>query len=204
MQFISLILSLSAMAGFCTVVLFVVIATTTAYPYSETEVDGRSESEFGDKFQGDIDLTPEQEAIINGTARGGRTGLLNTKYRWPKNSAGYVMVPYAFQPFSQFSKKISRGSMRIDRKLTNSSKLQLIKRKTLSEVACVRSKVTLASDSSRELTKKITFRSSTAKAATQHWVETADDKLSRSTVMDVYTKELRCTSSSTLWDITTC
>jgi hypothetical protein len=103
----SLLSSLNTMVGICYAVAILCLSLSiNAYPYSEVEVDGRSESEFGDKFQGDIDLTPEQEAIINGTARGGRTGLLNTKYRWPKNSAGYVMVPYAFQPFSQFSKRI--------------------------------------------------------------------------------------------------
>lgn len=62
--------------------------------------------EFGDNFQGDIILTPEQEDIINGNTRGARTGLLNTRSRWPKNSSGYVIVPYTFQSASGFSKTI--------------------------------------------------------------------------------------------------
>lgn len=103
----SLLLSLVAMARLC-VVIFILIgifSSLNAVPFSDLFIDGRSESEFGNKFQGDIDLTPEQEAMMNGT-RGGRTGLLNNFYRWPKNQNGYVVLPYAFEPNSMFCKKL--------------------------------------------------------------------------------------------------
>lgn len=53
--------------------------------------------ELGSYFQGDIELTPEQEAAAFDSTdggRNGRTGLLSSSSRWPKNSAGKVIVPY--------------------------------------------------------------------------------------------------------------
>lgn len=47
-------------------------------------------SEYGDKFEGDIQLLPEQ-----GKSLIAETGIMNTNYRWPKIN-GYVRVPYVF------------------------------------------------------------------------------------------------------------
>jgi hypothetical protein len=78
---------------------FVLIALPSfdSLPIAEVDVNGRSPLEYGDKFQGDIVLTPSQEEMINGTGKGARTGLLSTRYRWPKNNAGQVVVPVVFQ-----------------------------------------------------------------------------------------------------------
>jgi hypothetical protein len=93
------------MAGF---IFFVAIVTTlstiAAHPFFEKETSTRSIYELGDKFQGDIVLTPEQKALVSGTTRGSRTGLLDKKYRWPKNSFGKVILPYTFQSSAGFSK----------------------------------------------------------------------------------------------------
>ena len=62
---------------------------------------------YGDHFQGDIVLSPEQEKLLNETdsGRNGRTGQINMRYRWPKNSQGIVNVPIAFSSaFSSFLK----------------------------------------------------------------------------------------------------
>jgi hypothetical protein len=69
---------------------------------SEVDVNGRSQLEYGNKFQGDIVLTTSQEEMINGSGKGSRTGLLDLNRRWPKNSAGQVVVPVVFQ--TSFSK----------------------------------------------------------------------------------------------------
>jgi hypothetical protein len=86
---------------------FAILSTVSAFPIADRDYDERSELEFGDKFQGDIVLTPEQEELINGEGnhKGSRTGLSRTQFRWPKNSAGQVIVPYTFQASSGFSKK---------------------------------------------------------------------------------------------------
>lgn len=47
--------------------------------------------EYGNHYQGDIVLTPEQKAETEG--KNGRTGIINTWYRWPK-SGGRVIVPF--------------------------------------------------------------------------------------------------------------
>lgn len=66
--------------------------------------------ENGEFFQGDMNLTPKQRKFYEGSdddeeevedqGDGGeegiltRTGILNTRYRWPKNKEGKVLVPY--------------------------------------------------------------------------------------------------------------
>lgn len=45
-----------------------------------------SDGELNDKFQGDIILTKQQEEELFGV---GRTGLINTNYRWPNNTVAY-------------------------------------------------------------------------------------------------------------------
>jgi hypothetical protein len=68
------------------------------------DFSGRSELEFGDKFQGDMVLDElQRELIAENSTKDSRTGLLNTWYRWPK-SAGYAIVPCVFQASAGFSK----------------------------------------------------------------------------------------------------
>jgi hypothetical protein len=64
--------------------------------------------ENGDFFQGDIELSPEQEKMFlsNSTDRGGRTGYFNN--RWPKKN-GIVVVPYIFDSASAFSKIVNQN-----------------------------------------------------------------------------------------------
>lgn len=53
--------------------------------------------QYGDLFQGDIELMPEQVKLLNSTEEidlSDRTGLISTIYRWPKNRIGKVLVPY--------------------------------------------------------------------------------------------------------------
>jgi len=54
--------------------------------------------QYGDLFQGDIELMPEQVKLLNSTGEeidlSDRTGLISTIYRWPKNRIGKVLVPY--------------------------------------------------------------------------------------------------------------
>lgn len=53
--------------------------------------------ELSGQFEGDILLTSEQEHIVDGTKQSGRTGLIDTNYRWPNN-----VVPYELNAiFSQ-------------------------------------------------------------------------------------------------------
>lgn len=56
-----------------------------------------NQQEYGDKFQGDIVLTPEQESEGTLVGRNGRTGTVNTRVRWPKVN-GRVIVPYVIDP----------------------------------------------------------------------------------------------------------
>ncbi|CRK90140.1 CLUMA_CG003856, isoform A [Clunio marinus] len=70
-------------------------------PFPETILEG---TEYGDKVQGDLILTAEQfDAMYNNSTKAGKTGLLSSSYRWPKNSAGYVQVPYTFRASSGFT-----------------------------------------------------------------------------------------------------
>jgi hypothetical protein len=68
----------------------------------DDDVNGRSRLEYGDKFQGDIVLTPSQEIMLSRKIP--KTGLLSLTSRWPKNNAGQVIVPYAFNFTAGFSK----------------------------------------------------------------------------------------------------
>jgi hypothetical protein len=71
-------------------------------PVSE-EIELDYDPENGEFFQGDIELSPEQEKLFlsNSTDRSGRTGYFNN--RWPKKN-GVVVVPYVFDSASAFSK----------------------------------------------------------------------------------------------------
>jgi hypothetical protein len=123
------------------VITFIVPALIAA-PVYEEESEKRSDLEFGDKFQGDIFLTPEQEELINQveSSKFTRTGLVDEYYRWPKNSEGEVVVPYMFQTSSGFSKILSIDPLRM---FTEKFPLefQLKHSKTLFSKDCVKLKV---------------------------------------------------------------
>jgi hypothetical protein len=74
--------------------------------------------ENGEYFQGDIALTAAQERFFFSDdtddyedGDGGdnedrrvftRTGIIDTKYRWPKNSTGFVNVPYVIDANAKY------------------------------------------------------------------------------------------------------
>lgn len=68
---------------------------TTEFLFEELS---EGKPQYGDLYQGDIELMPEQIKILNST--GGeadlahRTGLISAVYRWPKDRRGNVNVPY--------------------------------------------------------------------------------------------------------------
>lgn len=56
--------------------------------------------ELSGQFEGDMVMSPEEiEELVSG-GRGGRTGLINTRFRWPNN-----IVPYTIRE-EDFSKVI--------------------------------------------------------------------------------------------------
>ena len=82
------------------------IALTIANGNPIESPSGRSPLEFGKKFQGDLALTSDQEKLLTSSGRGGRTGVLNTYYRWPKNKLnGLVYVPYTYSAAAGFSEE---------------------------------------------------------------------------------------------------
>jgi hypothetical protein len=97
--------STMASSSFIVIAIFLVLPVFHAVPISDEVTEERSQLEFGDKFQGDIILTPEQEEQFDKNSKSSRTGLRNARYRWPKNSAGQVVVPYTIQGSSGYCKK---------------------------------------------------------------------------------------------------
>jgi hypothetical protein len=78
-------------------------------PQLKVENEHSKNLEYGDHFQGDIDLSPEQDQAFNSDenfGKGGRTGQLSTSYRWPKNSQGYVIVPFVIHAQSGYSNTV--------------------------------------------------------------------------------------------------
>lgn len=71
-----------------------------------THPEARASLEYGHFFQGDMNLTPEQEQFYASNSSNDdedtgesyglltRTGIINTKYRWPKDASGKINVPY--------------------------------------------------------------------------------------------------------------
>jgi hypothetical protein len=50
-----------------------------------------------DLYQGDIELSEKQKKEFFGdeeNQKNKRTGLIDTRYRWPKNAQGNVILPY--------------------------------------------------------------------------------------------------------------
>lgn len=85
----------------CSVVFFV---TIDANPILNLQEKKLFESE--DKFQGDIVLTKDQEEnFFKPPGKGPRTGLSAEFYRWPKNSNGFIILPYTIKESAGFSKK---------------------------------------------------------------------------------------------------
>lgn len=60
-----------------------------------------SYEEIGGNFQGDMILSDRQ---IRNLGFNPRNGLVHNRFRWPKNAAGKVIVPYAFRNKGEFSK----------------------------------------------------------------------------------------------------
>jgi hypothetical protein len=70
--------------------------------------------ENGNFFQGDMKLLPEQEKFFTSSDNDEednddeeyglftRTGIINTKYRWPKNSEGHVVIPYKIDEAAKY------------------------------------------------------------------------------------------------------
>lgn len=62
------------------------------------EEQSERKPQYGDLYQGDIELMPEQVKILNSTGEeadlADRTGLISAVYRWPKDRRGKVNVPY--------------------------------------------------------------------------------------------------------------
>lgn len=63
---------------------FVLVALLCVPAVLSLPVDGPGE--FGDKFEGDIVLSAQQQQAVLG-----RTGLINTGYRWPNNIVPYTL-----------------------------------------------------------------------------------------------------------------
>jgi len=69
--------------------------------FDETDVVGDN------NFEGDIELTPEQEEILDTSSESSfqiddRVGRLDTKYRWFKNRRGQVVVPYTIDTDAEY------------------------------------------------------------------------------------------------------
>jgi hypothetical protein len=64
---------------------------------------------YGNLFQGDIMLTPRQQQILDLSRQGiqSSTGMLTPENYWPKDSRGFVIVPYVILPaFSELHKLV--------------------------------------------------------------------------------------------------
>lgn len=60
-----------------------------------------SPEEWGEHFQGDLQLSLQQTNDLN---RGSRTGIIDTRYKWIKSSNGKVVIPYIIDANSGYSK----------------------------------------------------------------------------------------------------
>ena len=64
------------------------------------EDQGSDDALYGKFYQGDIVLSDEQKQFLNATnvdEFSSRTGRISLYYRWPKNRAGQVIVPYVIK-----------------------------------------------------------------------------------------------------------
>ncbi|XP_070501159.1 low choriolytic enzyme-like [Chironomus tepperi] len=94
---------------------------TEEFLYEEQPAD---KPQYGDLFQGDIELLPEQIQILNSTGEEGeladRTGLISAVYRWPKNRDGKVIVPYVISSsdYNSYERKLIKFAMEYIQKYT--------------------------------------------------------------------------------------
>ncbi|KAG5673251.1 hypothetical protein PVAND_003314 [Polypedilum vanderplanki] len=84
------------------VLLFCTFSLLYAAPIEEVVEEENFIGIFGNHFQGDISLTPEQEQALLTGGRNGRTGILDLNFRWPK-IGNLVHVPYVIS--SEYSSK---------------------------------------------------------------------------------------------------
>jgi len=87
--------------------LFVVLSVVLAKPANEQVDEPASEVNYEENglYEGDVNVLPGQiEEMESGDSGRGRSGIRNTRYRWPK-PASYVLVPYIIDSASGFSKK---------------------------------------------------------------------------------------------------
>jgi hypothetical protein len=92
---------------------FVSLCFCNVIPEVSKEADTKTTMayEFNpDLFQGDIVLNEEQKQEFfnqDEKQKNKRTGRVDTKYRWPKNQQGYVIVPFVFDNvYSKFDMSI--------------------------------------------------------------------------------------------------
>lgn len=77
-----------------------VVIKVSAIPVPEED-----EGLYGDRYQGDIELTDEQKQLIyGGEDVEGNTGMLDTRWRWPMNLNRRVIVPYRIEARQGYSK----------------------------------------------------------------------------------------------------
>lgn len=90
---------MTKMFGFLVCCVFVILLQTSASPINN------GPGMFGNHFQGDIKLTPEQLLMVEGSPLiAPNTGRIPTNFRWPTNLEGHVIVPFRIDPSEGFSK----------------------------------------------------------------------------------------------------
>lgn len=72
-----------------------------AAEFSQDDSSSLKGENVGGNFQGDMILSKQQIRNLNFTPR---NGLINKRYRWPKNNEGNVIVPYGFKDKDEYCK----------------------------------------------------------------------------------------------------
>ena len=91
----------------CVLILSLVISCITAASISEIiePIQNEVNLEEGNHFQGDVVMSEQQLNYMRSLKKLPKSGLLNSRYRWIKNSLGQVKIPYYFEPSSPYSKQ---------------------------------------------------------------------------------------------------
>lgn len=76
----------------------------------EEPVHNEVNLEEGNHFQGDVVITEQQLKKMRGSNKKSKTVLTNSMYRWFKNSAGQVNIPYYLEPSSPYSTDLFNDS----------------------------------------------------------------------------------------------
>lgn len=72
---------------------------------SSSKIEPKSKlKDSGGLFEGDMILNKFQKRNL---AFGARNGLIDKKYRWPKDKCGNVIVPYKFKNSTEFCEFLS-------------------------------------------------------------------------------------------------